>query len=474
MRKLLSVIISIVMSLPCLAKTDNQVIMTVDGVEVLKPEFEYFLKKNFEGESISKKELKKYAELFLDFKLKVRAAEDAGMDQTDSFLEEFRSYRNLQAEEYMVDSLFLEEQAKSTFKASCDEIGPDGLAYMCLIAIEPEDNTPAAFDKTYALLDSIYGCLKNGQDFGPLAQKYSQDVSAPRGGQAGWMSRKQLPAVLGDSLFSLSPGSFSRPFPVENIMVIVSCIGRRELGTYGDNRDGIYKWMREESDIYSEAMRRKANAYSEKYGWGVKDDVAVIYMDSLLETIVPEFANISREYHDGLLLFEISNQLVWEKAANDSIGLMAYYESHKQDLWKDCDRFKGMVFFCKNENVYHDIEAAVAGLPIEKWSDTIVTFNRGKANVRVMRSSSQSGIFEKGQNAYVDNLVFGEGTIEPMQNYPYVNVIGKRLSQPESYKDATSIVVEEYQAAIEKEWLNQLRNKYKYKIYKKALNKVSL
>ena len=91
-----------------------------------------------------------------------------------------------------------------------------------------------------------------------------------------------------------------------------------------------------------------------------------------------------------------------------------------------------------------------------------------------MRGSAESGIFKKGQNPYVDKLVFGEGEFEPMKNFPYVNVIGRILKQPENMTDVSAQVAEDYQNYLEKLWVDSLRKKYSYSINRKALKKVNL
>ena len=74
----------------------------------------------------------------------------------------------------------------------------------------------------------------------------------------------------------------------------------------------------------------------------------------------------------------------------------------------------------------------------------------------------------------MDKIVFGEGEYEPMVNFPYVNVIGRKIKQPESIRDVAGQVADEYQAYLEQQWVKQLRKRYKYKINRKVLNKVSL
>ena len=131
-----------------------------------------------------------------------------------------------------------------------------------------------------------------------------------------------------------------------------------------------------------------------------------------------------------------------------------------------------MVFFCVDEDVFHQVEGAVKDLDISQWIDTIVKFNREKILVRVMRGTSETGIFRKGQNAYVDKIVFGQGEFEPMKNYPYTNVIGRTIKNPECLEDVSSEVLEDYQNYLEEQWISQLRNKYKFTVNKKVLNDI--
>ena len=108
MRRFLICLISVLLAAPSLAGTDNPVVMTVNGYDVTKSEFEYFFRKNNTSQSVTRKSVKEYAELYLNFKLKVQAAMDEGMDKSQSFLSEYSMYRDMQAEEYLIDSTFLE------------------------------------------------------------------------------------------------------------------------------------------------------------------------------------------------------------------------------------------------------------------------------------------------------------------------------------------------------------------------------
>ena len=74
-----------------------------------------------------KKSLDEYVDLFVNYKLKVAAAMDAQLDTVAAFQKEVADYRSQQAEEYLIDSAFIEEQARNTYEATARNIGPDGM-----------------------------------------------------------------------------------------------------------------------------------------------------------------------------------------------------------------------------------------------------------------------------------------------------------------------------------------------------------
>ena len=86
------------------AQTPDPVLMTVNGKPILKSEFEYVYNKNNANNSIDKKTLNEYVDLFINFRLKVEEALAQGMDTTASFRSELAGYRTQLAHPYLVDS----------------------------------------------------------------------------------------------------------------------------------------------------------------------------------------------------------------------------------------------------------------------------------------------------------------------------------------------------------------------------------
>jgi peptidyl-prolyl cis-trans isomerase SurA len=188
-------------------------------------------------------------------------------------------------------------------------------------------------------------------------------------------------------------------------------------------------------------------------------------------TLDSDLKNLIREYHDGLLLYEISNRLVWDKAAKDEAGLANFFKKNKKKYAWEAPRFKGMAYHVKDQADVKAVKNAVKGLPFDQWAEKLrTTFN----NDSVLRIRVEKGIFKQGDNALVDREVFKKDTtVTPMKDYPYHATFGKKLTAPENYTDVRSQVIADYQEALEKEWVATLRKKYTVVVNKDVLATVN-
>ncbi len=193
------------------------------------------------------------------------------------------------------------------------------------------------------------------------------------------------------------------------------------------------------------------------------------YEDANLENKYPEFKALVQEYHDGILLFSLMEDQVWNKAAQDSVGLQNYYENNKDSyMWKD--RVKALVVTChRKNNVDEMVKLVSEGIEVDSLRNYIKE-NKSQANAKVI-------FYQKGDNANIDATTWQEGTISI---YPstvdnttqIIKILEVRQPEPKSFKEAKGLVTSSYQAEIEKQWLNQLKEKYYININQKILNKV--
>ena len=90
-----------------------------------------------------------------------------------------------------------------------------------------------------------------------------------------------------------------------------------------------------------------------------------------LEEKSPEMSGLIREYHDGLLLYEISNRTVWERAANDTKAQQAYFKKNrKKYAWAE-PRFKGVAFYTRNQTDAEAVRKLLRSTPFDKWAEVL-------------------------------------------------------------------------------------------------------
>ncbi len=198
------------------------------------------------------------------------------------------------------------------------------------------------------------------------------------------------------------------------------------------------------------------------------DVVTLEHEISELDKKYPEFRNLINEYRDGMLLFEISNLNVWEKASKDKEGLEAFFQANKYKYAWEGPKFKGFVIFATNDSVQTEVTKYLEANNID--NDSITTALRKKFGREVKVERVIAG---KGENEIIDNIAFNGKAPELKGRWTcYMPYHGRVISWPEEAADVRGPVTSDYQAQLEKEWVASLYKKYPVKINKKVLKKV--
>ncbi len=79
------------------------------------------------------------------------------------------------------------------------------------ILIKPAEDTPEDWEEALAKANEIFSELEEGDSFEDLAKQYSDDASAPRGGDMGFINKGYMAKEIDEVLFSLAPQEFSQP-----------------------------------------------------------------------------------------------------------------------------------------------------------------------------------------------------------------------------------------------------------------------
>lgn len=194
----------------------------------------------------------------------------------------------------------------------------------------------------------------------------------------------------------------------------------------------------------------------------------IAYEDKQLESKYPAFGHLMQEYHDGILLFEISNREVWNKASTDTVGLEKFFKSHKKDFRWEQPRFSGVLVGCHEESLVKEVKKLAKSLPIDSIAPVLLrTYNNDSTyNVRV-----DKGVFFKGgSNPMVNKVVFNEGDWTPNGHYPYFFYVGKIQKQPKTVDDVRGQATAKYQDYLEATWVAALKEKYPVKIYQEVID----
>ena len=454
------------------AQTADPTIMTINGKAVPRSEFEYSYNKNNSETVVDKKSVDEYVDLFVNYKLKVLAAEEAGIDTTKAFRDEFLMYRDQQIRPSFINDNDVEREAYRIYKETQTRIDANGgLVHPRHILVYLKQNsTKAQQDSALVRADSIYNALKKGADFAELAKRCSDDKgSARRGGDLSWVQKGQMVKEFENVIFSAKPDETSKPFLSPYGYHIVKVEGHQNFFPYDSVRTDIHRFI--------EARGLRERIISQNIDSIAKASVPQCKPEDVLNKRADEMAandptlrNLIREYHDGLLLYEISNRNVWDKASKDSTGLENFFKKNRKRYKWEKPRFKGIAYWVKEQGDVDAVKNSLKGVKFEEWADRL----RKEFNDTTIRIKVVKGIFREGDNALIDKVEFGKDTtVVEVKDFPITATYGEKLKAPKTYEDVRELVVADYQEQLEKAWVASLRKRYAVVVDKKVLDTVN-
>lgn len=450
------------------AQVADPVLMTINGKDVHRSEFEYAFNKNSESVSDSAMDAKEYLKMYIDFKLKVAEAEASRLDTLTSFKEEYKKDRSLLAESYLTDPNYVNDEAYRIYARDSVTIGKDGFVsvmHLFFMARQKEDLVTVELSRARA--DSAYTMLNEGRSFEEIADYFN---IPPMALQPFEIIKGQAYKEFETVAFSLKDGEYSRPFESPAGFHVVKRMSSRPFGSFDEYRPAIIK-MLERDNIQLQARLKKGYDLAEEFGGNMTPQEALAREDSLLEEKYPEFRNLMREYYDGLLFFEVSAQEVWNKAAEDEKGLNKYFKKNKKKYAFDSPRFRGAVIHANSQENLAMIKNMLEGRHANEYK-AVIEENLPKDSVNTVRV--EVGMFSIGDNAWVDKYAFNQGEGgEFRKGLGFVDVAGSVISEPESYKDVKGVIMNDYQKYLEEKWVKKLRKKYKVKVDKEVLKTVN-
>lgn len=198
------------------------------------------------------------------------------------------------------------------------------------------------------------------------------------------------------------------------------------------------------------------------------EEQLINYYNENLEKEIPEFRYVMEEYRDGLLLFDLMEKEIWDRAKQDTTGLENFYKSNL-DKYKWKDRYDVDIYSSTDKNV---VEKAQKYIKKDKTSDYIKSkLNKGdKVNIML-----KSGIFEGDFDVLPEFKITKTGSTEVVKkgNYYFVaKVKDIKPSAPKAIEECKGTLVTDYQQYLEDNWVSELKKDFSVKVNTEVFNQV--
>lgn len=194
------------------------------------------------------------------------------------------------------------------------------------------------------------------------------------------------------------------------------------------------------------------------------------YEDSQLERKYPEFRMLMKEYRDGILLFELTEQKIWSKASKDTTGLEAFYKNNKENyMWGPRVDASIYTFNTTNKKVLDDFRALLK----RNLTDHELLEEMNNDSTSVLSVDRRK--YEKGDNAMVDAAKWEKGIISEALSDGKTSIVRiNDVLAPEVKKlnEARGLVTANYQDYLEQQWIKELRAKYPYDVNEVVLSSI--
>jgi peptidyl-prolyl cis-trans isomerase SurA len=238
--------------------------------------------------------------------------------------------------------------------------------------------------------------------------------------------------------------------------------------TQGDFADFLRKYNRKSKATNKETF------VQEKFDEFVSEKI-LEYEEAHLKEKYPRFKYLLKEYHDGILLFDVTDKMVWTKAVEDTAGLEAFYQKHKDDYMWDT-RYDVRKVTTSGKKQAKQIKKMFKNEEDMNWAEIDSLFNTEEEPVV---EKALWGKFEQGKNQQVTDLVTeyskklnrkGELIDSDDDMVLYIKKIEPSVKK---LSEARGIITADYQNKLEKDWIKALHDKYEITVHEDVLKKIA-
>ncbi|MFD2034167.1 peptidylprolyl isomerase [Belliella marina] len=283
----------LVLAFSCSPKTtikpeDNQAkgpipLLTIGNEDIFADEFLHILSKNrsfqTKEEQISKKEFEDNFDLFVNFKLKVKEAENEGLDEVDEFQKEFSMFKEDLIKPFLIKNSLQEGELRKAYNRMQEVVKASHILLQFPMNANGDDSLAV-----FRMAEKLKSDSENGANFNELAVEYSEDPSVKDNkGSLGYFTALQMVYQFEDAAYRLQPGQISDPILTEYGYHIIKLEDRKpnpgeilvsHILVRTQTNDPVVeeRALRKVGDIYTELQKSESiweevcNMYSEDMG----------------------------------------------------------------------------------------------------------------------------------------------------------------------------------------------------------------
>lgn len=453
----------------------NTVLATIDGKPISRDEFMYAYQKNKALSGQKSLTPQEYLNLYINYQLKVADALAKGLDTTKTFRREFQLYRDQQLSKKLVNPSFIDSTARAIYQKEAQQLnGKDLIEVSHILLNVPSTATAAQRDKVAQRADSLYQAVLAGADFAELARRYSEDKgTAQNGGQLPTLYPGMTVLPFEEAAYSLQPNQMSRPVLSPFGYHLILMRKRHPLPAFEEVYPSLLQYLRE-NNVEEAAAQEALITLQAKTGQS-----RTSIMDSLARNLTAndiQLTYLIQEYHDGLLVYEVSKRNVWDAAEKDRAALEEVFKRNRKSLKWEKPRFVGYIVGAQNKKLAKRArKLLLKGIPADMDIREFLHAPFNKDSVVVAAKGRY--IVQKGENSTIDHLAFGVKTSKVYllhDDMPVTMLAGRVEKRPKSFEDARSEVLEIRQKQLEEAWLQQLRSSHRVTINQEVLKSIPM
>ncbi|TXE13954.1 peptidylprolyl isomerase [Seonamhaeicola algicola] len=215
-------------------------------------------------------------------------------------------------------------------------------------------------------------------------------------------------------------------------------------------------------------IKKPLNAFVKEHYNTFLNETLVAYKEEHLEFENEDYAHVLSEYRDGLLLFDLMENTIWNASKTDSVAIKQFYQNHK-DNYKTPQQIDAVVASASKQKTLKKVAKLLnKGVAV----NTIKSQLNTNGNTNVIFTTA---VIDANDALLPKNIPFKEGISKVYaHNDAYVLVqINKVLPQTHQlFEEAKGNVISDYQTFKENNWVNTLKQKYPIHVNQAVLKNV--